>query len=387
MIEVSLTFLLLCYKYRGSLWGFDYAKLNSALARREARYGITRWGLLQTGLVMLAVFFYVRPASHCAFMGKYYAALAASPFGFDPSNPVPHRVLTSLISYLLGMHGHLIIVTNLLIAAALLFVIYTYFRRLLAEPAAAFLATATIAFSIVTLNTVYYGGYNDSLSYLVIFLMWALRKQRLMFYGLFLLGLLNRETLVFLLPWFAFISFEPSDSRARRLLELLAGFGLSLGLYLLFRFWLSQHQEIQYSAAYYLRGFFENPLGMFQYHVDNVGLGLFSVFKAMWLIPIAAALAMWRQRDRGEIVSLILLLLGSASQLLVAYDTTRLLTLGWMIMPISLLYLFRNDVGRVRQWILPVLVLNLLIPNLNIAGLKIEVMHSLLSYIIAHALR
>ena len=387
MVELFLIFLFLFIKYRDRLWDFNYDRLNAYLTEKESRHGVARWGLIQTGWMMLTLFFYVRPASHCSYMGKYYAMLAAHPFSFDPANPVPHRILTSLLSYLMFMRGQLIIVTNLLIAATLIFVVYLYFRKSKSEPADAFVAAAIIAFSTVTLNTVYYGGYNDSLSFLLVFLMWMLRRQRMVFYLLFFLGLLNRESVAFLIPWFVLISFAPGDRITRRAIELLTGFGGSMGVYYLFRNWIAQHQEIQYSATYYLSELLSNPLGMLGYHFDAFGLGGFAVFKLMWVVPLAAMISMWRAGKMREHASIALLLLCSAGQLLIAYDTTRLLALAFMILPLSLLHLYGSNAFNFKRWILPLFLLNLFVPNLMVAGAKIDIMQSLVSYGISYALR
>lgn len=387
MIEVAIAFLILYGKFRERLWDFNFDSLNNVLIRKENKSGIVKWGIIQSGLIMLVLFLYVRPSSHCAFMGKFYAIMASSPFGFDPANPVPHRMLTSLISFVVGMRGQLVIITNLLFAMALLFVIYRYFRKIKSQPADAFMISAVIGFSFVTINTIYYGGYNDSLSFLLIFLMWALRKNRIEFYLLFFLGLLNRETAVFLIPWFALISFENVNSKAKRAGELMVGFGITLGLYLLFRYWISQNHEIEYSAGFYIGKFIENPLGMLKYHFNNLGLGLFAVFKVMWVVPIAAAIIMWRRKDRYQFYGIVLLVLCAAMQLPLAYDTTRLLTLGFMVMPVSLYYLFQTNEFEIRKWILPLFVFNLLVPNINVAGLKIDLIHSLVSYTIGYYLR
>ena len=380
MIEVFIAFLILYLKYRERLWEFNYERLNVYLLGRESRYGIIRWGLIQTGLIMAAVCFYVTPSSHCTFMGRHYAQLAADPFGFDPSNPVPHRILTSLISYAIGLRGQLIIVTNLLIAAALIFALYRYFRTIDLQPADGFMAAAFIAFSTVTLNTVYYGGYNDSLTFLLIFLMWAFRRKRVLFHVLFLLGLFNRESAVFLIPWFAFISFEGEISVTKRSVELLIGFVLSLAIYALFRAWIAQHEAIEYSMPYYLRGLIENPVELLRTHFENLWVGAFAVFKLAWVLPLAAAIAMWREGNRKGVISMLLLVLCSAAQLLVAFDTTRLLAMSFMIIPISLIYLVRTDAFESRRWVVPLFVCNLLVPNLMVAGSRIDQMQSLLAY-------
>ncbi len=387
MIELTLAAIILGIKYRGRISFPTYQSIGSCLIEKEKRYGQWCWGILLTGILMLALFLYVRPSSQCAFIGQAYAEMASRPFGFHARNVVPHRVLTSLISYLLGLRGQLIIITNLLFAAGLLYAVYLHFRKIFIQPADAFFASAIIAFSLVTINTVYYGGYNDSLSYLIIFLMWSFVSKRILFHVLFLLGLFNRESIVFLMPWLAFISLSSSRNKWTRGMELAVGFAVSLGLYFWFRHWLALHQEINYSLDYYLGGFFNDPFKQLKFQFPTLGLAVFSVFKVLWIIPLIAFYKMCRKKEFKLMVSVVLLLACAAGQLLIAFDASRMLTLGFLIMPVSLAYLFKQDEYRIRDWLPAVFLFNLFIPNCFVAAGKIEVIHSLLSYAISHWLR
>ena len=384
MIEITFAILLLYCKYRERLWKFSYDDLNSYIEKKEHRLGIKKWAVLLTGILMLALFFYVRPASHCAFMGKHYAQLALDPFAFYADNPVPHRVLTSLISYLIGLRGQLVIITNLFFASSLIWCVYIYFRTKLDRPADAFFASVIIAFSLVSLNTVYYGGYNDSLSYLLIFLIWLARNRKLLFFSLFFLGLLNRESIVFLIPWFLMMSFENKQINFTRILVLAIGFAASLTLYYLYIRWTMTGHGNVYSPSQYLGSFLEHPLEILRIQLPNLGLAFFSVFKLMWIIPLSAILLMWKNKEKHHIVSMVMLIVCSALQLFFAWDTTRLLTLSFMIMPISLLYLFGCRQSQIRSWLIPIFILNLLVPNINVAAVKIDVLHSLISYAILY---
>ena len=382
MIEVIFFVFIANLYFRRKNVEVSFESFNFFLESKEDRISSKQLGVIVTIVLMLVCLIYVRPASHCSFMGKYYAMMASSPFGFNLDNPVPHRILTSLISYIIGLRGQLVIITNLLFAGGLVYAVYTFFRKHAPKSADAFFAAAIITFSLMTVNTVYYGGYNDSLSYLLIFLMWTNVRRRFLFYGLFLLSLFNRETIVFLLPWLVFLSIHEVSNKMQRYMEMFIGFGISLALYFLFRYWLSHNSEIEYSVSYYLDNFLTNPFGMIKFHFENLWLAIFTVFKIMWIVPVLAFISMWMKGDRFNVASMILLVLGAVTQLFFAYDTSRLLTLSFIVMPLSLLYLYKTDDWQIRNWIIPVFVINMAIPNLNVAGLKIDMIHSLLGYVL-----
>ncbi len=209
MLEVIVLYSSLAYHFGLNLAGLSYAWLDATIERLERRFGPRRWGAMLATILMAAAALYARPAIHTSSLGLNFAQLANDPFGSTP-NPVGYRLLTPLISYCLGLRGELIIVTNLLLAGLLIYLIYRHFREVSPRPGDAFIAAVTITFSLVTLTTIYYGGYCDSLSYLIIYFMWRYRGKPLVLYSLLFLGLVNRETLAFLIPWFYFLTYENS---------------------------------------------------------------------------------------------------------------------------------------------------------------------------------
>jgi hypothetical protein len=387
MFEVIIIATIFYIKYGKGLLNLSYSSLDDYLLRKEAKYGRWQCGLILSGLLIVAAGIYVRPASHCDFMGKYYAQLAAHPFSPAPDNPVPFRILTSLISYLLGFRGQLIILTNLIFAFALIYSVYMYFRKATPRAGDAIFAAGTMTFSLVTLTTIYYGGYNDSLTYLIIFLMWQFRGKRPLFFLLFLLGLLNRESIAFLVPWFYFLSITDNPRKLRGIINPIIGFALSFGFYYILRHWIVPQNQIIYSAHYYLTPLLRDPLLALRQCYSHIGLGYFTVFKALWIFPAVAAISLWKMRRWNQLISIILITLGSFAQLLVAYDSSRMLTIGFMVMIISLLHLFRENPFQFRRWIAPIFLFNLIIPQMSTAGQKVDIMHSLIGYMIQYSIK
>jgi hypothetical protein len=377
MFESIALYAVLARKYGLKLSGLTYDWLDSTITVLEQKYGPRIWAALLSGLLMLAAAIYCRPALTTSSLGSKYALLAQDLFGTDP-NPVAYRVLTPLLSYCLGLRGELIIVTNLIIAAIFIYLIYRYFRMTSPRPGDALIAAAIISFSLVTLSTLYYGGYCDSLTYLVIFLMWRTRKNPYYFYGLLLLGLLNRESIAFLIPWFLFLTFQESNSKFRWVIESIAGIALSLGLYQLFREWMAADRTVTYNMSFYITPLLQNPLTWIKRSVMNWPIGLFTVFKLLWVVVPIAAVSLWQSGRKREVWSLVILLVCAFSQLVLAYDTSRLLTMAYMLVILSLTQIFQNNSSRFRQWVGWLLLANLFVPQLYTTAEHIYVMHPFL---------
>jgi hypothetical protein len=383
MLEIIIFLLVLMKKFGRDLSGLSYDWLDEALVRSEAKRGRLYWMMKLSFLMVLAAGVYAVLSTHCSFLGRYYAELARNPFAFDPENPVGYRLLTPLVSYLVGLRGHGIIVTNLILTGVMLAVVYDYFRNTAPRPGDAFLAVVTMTFSLTVLTSLHCGGYTDIMTYLLIFLMWRYRRKRALFYVLFFLGLTNRESVAFLIPWFVFISFEGAEKKKLVLLDLLMGFSLTLGGYYLYRLWIESHQAVRFSTTYYLDHLWQEPfkhfLDTFKYH----SLGLFSVYEVLWVFPLLAVVSWWKERNYTPIVSLLLLIVCAGMQLFVARDTSRLFTLGFMVMPLALEHLFQTDFASFRRWAFWAVLFNLIVPQVYVAGPVVEVWRSLSVYLLS----
>ncbi|MCK4372034.1 MAG: hypothetical protein KAW61_02755 [candidate division Zixibacteria bacterium] len=382
MIEVIILTAVLMYKFGPALSGLSYTRLDNALLNHEQRRGRLVWTIQISALLVVAACLYTRVDVGCAYLGGHYARLAADPFAFDADNPVSYRILTPLISYLLGLRqGCMINLTNLIMAGLLIGWVYATFRKVAARPGDAFLAAVTITCSLAVLTSIYCGGYTDVSTYLVIFLMWRYRDRRILFHVLFLLGLFNRESIAFLIPWFILISLQDARKKSLRILELALGFIATLSLYYLFRLWVSSQQDVIYSLDYYIRPFLEDPIGRIRHTAPYHGLGLFSVFTLLWVFPVMAAIAWWKERAHYELLGLILLVFCPYMQLFIADDTSRLFTLGFMIMIVALHKLLTTASTHFRKYAFWLILLNLFVPQLYTAGDTVEVFQSASTYL------
>jgi hypothetical protein len=349
-------------------------RISSALQRPLGpRFAAVLVGAFGVGVACLVVRLGTEPVE----LGRFYAWLSLDPGSIRKGNPVSFRPLTPLASYAIGLRGVNLMFTNLFLAALFLAGVYDWFRRHAPRPGDALLASAAFAFSLVTLSTVFAPHYCDSTTYLVAFGMWCLREQRLAFYALFALGLLNHESLVFLAPWFAFLELSASRNRLRTLATQAVGFGAGVALLLALRAWIGRQGPVAFGLDYYLVPLAEDPLHFFRQSARFQWAGFTSVFGAAWAIPVAGAVSMWRRGERRGPLGLVLLGLVTWSQLLLATDTSRLFTLSFLAMLIALDELFRHGQLGFRSWGPWLVLLQALSPHFQVAGKHVWLMDSL----------
>ena len=383
MIELPLLYLSLRRKFRLNPAQLSYARLDSAVLAQEAKHHWLVWTLIISALLLALAMLYVWPGSHAAFLGKSFAELARNPFAFDSTNPVAFRFLTPLISYALGLRGNLIIITNLLIGTALIGLVYHWFRENTPRPGDAVFGALSITFSLVILTTLVSPGYCDLLTYLFVFLMWRYRERRVLFYLLFFLGLLNRESIAFLTPWFIFITLVEYKFAWRSAWDIIAGHLIVFAAYFFVRYAISLQFDVAYSTAYYLEPLAKDPFYWYRMTLPLHWMGVFSVFKLLWIFPALALISFYRRRQKLQLWSMALLFACAYSQLFLAYDTSRMMTLSFMIMIIALKELFDHDTFQIRRWVGWVFVVNVFVPQYQVAADKMDSMSSFLVYAFA----
>jgi hypothetical protein len=347
-------------------------KTGELLSRLESRFGIALTAAVIAVLLLAASALYVRPAVHGDTHGKVYAKLAENPFGNIDGNKLAFRMLTPLISWLIGLRGEWIILTNLLFGTVLLMCLYIMFRRIDVKPADALFSCAVIAFSMVHLSTVHEGGYCDALTYLLMLLMWGLRRQKLTFFILFFLALLNRESILFLIPWFVWVHYRGASAKTAYLVRTALGFGICVAMYALFRELVSAHGEVEFTAEYYLRPLLNDPAHWILQAFPYQPIGLFTVFKLLWVFPVMAMISMWKSGIRSEVYSGATLLVCCCAQMIFAFDSSRMLTMVYPVMLTSLIHLFNTDAFEFRKWAMPLFWINLVFPHLYTAAKVIE---------------
>jgi hypothetical protein len=341
--------------------------LGSLLFRFERAGRIATAFLFAIVLVLIALR-RVSLGGHPTYLGKYYAMLATDPFHPAPDNPVGHRILAPLLSYLVGLRGPLILYFDLFVVVVLLAAAYLWFRGRDHTPAWAVLGASTLALSMVVLTTLHYGGYPDALLYLLVFGAWWARSRLWLSGVLFLAAMLAHESAAFLAPWL-FGVLAGGGSKAPRGVARAAGAIAAT----LIAFWgihglLERvHPEVQYTLGFYLRPLLADPLHWFRESAPHRGLGIAAAFNLYWVFPILAATRLALRGAKADALLLLLPIPCALAQLFVAYDVTRLTTLAFMSMLLGAEYLMRTNGFGARRWVLPLSLVNFFIPQVNVA--------------------
>jgi hypothetical protein len=202
--------------------------------------------------------------------------------------------------------------------------------------------------------------------------MWWVRSRPVVFFLLFLIGMTNHESIVFLAPWFVLVTRESYGTRTRWLTGSVLGLAAVVGAYLIFRSLLAGASGGELSA--YLVPLRDDPLHWVRRSSPWQGVGLFSVFELAWVFAVAAVVSLWRQRRWREILEILLQILCAGVQFFLAFDSSRLFTLGFMSMVLSLRYLFNENPFSFRRWAVPVFVLNLAVPAIFTAADQVVVL-------------
>lgn len=354
----------------------DFWAIDRALLFMEDKLTLFGASLLLALLLMLTAMLYVRPAVNSSYHGIFYAQLAAHPFQAD--NPNAYRLLTPLVAYLTGLRGDRIIILNLLVALLLLLVVYYHSRRRMKyAPGLSLAVTAMLAFTMPTLFTIYYGGYTDSTSYLLILLMLIFSKRPRLFWLLFLLGLLNRESVVFLLPFFALWHWRSLDSPKAFLRSILIGPVAALALYVLFRAVINSQTVVLHSSGFYFAPLLKDPLYWLRQVASAYPLGLFSAFKLFWVLPVAAFVLALRERSylmAGLVVAPVLF---SAAQSFIALDTSRMLAMAFPSLLMSVMVLREKmSERRLATFMLLIMLFNFALPQVYVTSNDVTLMYS-----------
>lgn len=352
-----------------------FARLEQWLGHLEGRYG--RWlvaALVGLGCMALAAV-YVRPATVPISLGLDYAELARDPF--STTNPNGYRILTPLVAYLLGLRGNAIQVLNLIVAWLLLVFIYREMRRLGHGTTLALGTTLLVGLSMPTLFTIHVAGYTDSTTYLFVVLMLGARSRPWLYWSLFFVGLLNRESIAFLVPFFVVLSFDSMAAVRRSWWQALLGVGASLLLYLALRYAMSLRLEARHSLAYYLGPLTKDPLYWLRKTAPSYYAGFFSAFKLFWVVPAAAVYLAIMHRDWRDVLLLVAPVAGALAQTAIAVDTSRMVALSFPCLIIGVQVLLKYVVEPdLVAGLAGLLLVNWFVPQLYVTWDKIWVMHS-----------
>lgn len=318
-------------------------------------------------LVWLAIH-RVTLGGHPTFLGKSYAELATDPFHPAPDNPVGHRILAPLVSYMIGFRGAYILYTNLGVVIVLIAVVFRWFRVRGHLPVWAFVGASTMALSMVSLTTLHYGGYPDSFTYLLVFGAWWARRRLWLSVLLLFLAALSHEAALFLAPWFVAELARDGNPAPRGWLRATAGVAVATIAFAGVRVLMERaHPSVEYSVGFYLRPLLHDPLHWFRPSAPHRLLGIAAAFNLYWVFLFLAAARLARDGERAAALRLLLPIPLALAQLLMGHDVTRYATMAFPSVLIGCEDLLRTDAFRVRRWALLLGVANFFIPQVNVA--------------------
>lgn len=307
---------------------------------------------------------YVTPYFHTVELGEFFQSLSVNPFNLQEINTMRFRILTPLLAHLLFLRGRLYILMPLAFAILFLSSVYIHFRKSQHySPAESMSIASLLAFSMPVLFTFRFPGYVDIPNYLFVFLCFVFseRKNPLCFL-FFSLGLLNHESIIFMLPAFmltynrrfVFKNFAIS-------IILLAVSFIPVVLYRHYVYVYS-NTPIEYSPHYYV-----NPDNI--KHVINaiyrmLPLGIFMTFKLFWVLPVLSVIKDWKNNNYFNAFIIIFIIFLNFSQLLVASDTSRTLSLGFLAIILGARQIKKYYSSEIYLKILMALIgLNFLVPQ------------------------
>lgn len=340
-------------------------KLDSVLLTIENRSNIYVTSILVGSFLLCICSIYVMP--HFDYLtpnGYYYAELSKNPCNFNTNNPVQLRILAPFLGYSLGINGKLFFVLPYIFKVLFPATIYANYRNKLYSANESFIITSLICFSNVYLISIYYTYYTDIVTYFFIFLSYSLFNRSIIISGIcFLLAMLNHESTLFILaPMLSYFLISKQIGNRSNSFFIVSCFSLALILYYFFRSYITSMAEIEYDFDYYLNR--NNIKTALRYITPNLPIGIFYVFKLLWIFPCIAFIRSFNQGKLHDIFILILFITIPVIQIVVAYDTTRLLCLSFPVMLIAWEKI-RDfwQVGSLKKFAVQILFFNLFVPQ------------------------
>ena len=187
----------------------------------------------------------------------------------------------------------------------------------------------------------------------------------------FSLSLLNHESNIFALPWVLYLAYQKRSGSENKYTPILVIL-VSLLPVLLFRSYVAENSEVEYSLKYYIS--VSNVLANLKSCGLYSPLAVFSAFKLFWLFPLIALINMYRKKGYRDFIFLCLIISSSCAQLLFATDTSRLIGLAFPAILVGAEYcrnLWGSDAFSKRLW--AIIIFNFFIPYAYIARNTIRI--------------
>jgi hypothetical protein len=276
---------------------------------------------------------YVAPKFEPVYHGEIYSDLSKNPFDFSQPNALRYRILPSLIGYLTFLRGNLFFIIPLIFALFFIASVYWVYRRRGYTPMDSILFTGFIAFSSTIFIQLIAPGYTDAAFYFFLFLSFAFVKDIYWSALFFALGLLTHESCLFMLPALILYSRYIHKNKKSVALKHFVLLLIAVLPLLLYRLWVKQHVAVQYDLSFYFSQ--KNISFSIERALQHLPLGLFFVFKLFWIFPIYELYKTLKQKQYDFLLLLLVIIFCDVIQLIIAFDITRMLCLGFPIILLS----------------------------------------------------
>ncbi|MCC7232199.1 MAG: hypothetical protein IT242_04595 [Bacteroidia bacterium] len=300
--------------------------------------------------------------------GLGFARLSTHPFDLSTESGLRYRILTPLLGYLTFLKGPLLKYLTLCILGVFLGLCYHYSRRQQFSHSESLGITLTLAFTTLVSYQLYFPGYNDSLSYLLI-LLFLNYYNRPMHAGLILMLLLfNHDNNIFLFPFFFLLMTGRSLSirKAGQSILVIAIAGIP---YFIYRLIIGKLVPVDFDTNYYFTSV--NLFWTWDHVKYFLGMGIFQAFRLFWVYPVLAVLIFIFRKQWHETLLFLVCFLFVLSQMIIAFDISRLVGLAFPLLLLSF-PVVKNKFGEktFRRLLWSVFVLNLLVPSYCVGALE-----------------
>jgi hypothetical protein len=204
---------------------------------------------------------------------------------------------------------------------------------------------AFICFSCTIFIPVSAPGYTDSITYYFLFLSFIKVRKPYLSATLFGFALLNHESALFILPALILYSNYKNNKNLICFSRATLFYAVALLPYLAYRYYVSIHSAVEYNLSFYFsKETIRNGITLL---LPVFLPGLFFAFKLFWVFPVFTIIKGLISKAYALVSIILVIIICCICQLILAYDTTRLLCLIFPAILLSAEYL-RETIGTKR---------------------------------------
>ncbi len=342
--------------------------IDSSCLRLEKKWGLGATSILVGLMLVVLAALLSTPRWDLFYHGKGFSRLSEAPFDFSLESGLRYRILSPLLGYVLFLRGALFKYLMLAFLAAFFALVYFYHRRKGMAASESFGIGALLSLSTLSFFQLFFPGYNDPVSYVLILILLFNPKRKTVVMTCLALLLFNHENTIFLFPFF-FLFLLAGEYSFRKIVSTMTMILPAVIIYFVYRVIINAISEVDFDTSYYFSR--ENLRWTWDHVSEYLVVGIFQAFRAGWVFLLLALSINIKQKRYGEIAMLITGFAFVVSQFLIAYDISRLTGLAFPVLLLSM-WRVRDYFGPANfskvLWLL--IAVNLFIPSLCIGALE-----------------